>query len=91
MQLTYITDPGHGWIACPADLALQLHIVDRISPYSYIDGDTFWLEEDCDAGILIDALRAANLHFEITERYVDHTHIRDLPRVNNPNWRSPTW
>jgi hypothetical protein len=45
----WITDPGHGWLAVPADVALR---VPGISSYSYLspDGRTAYLECDEDAG-----------------------------------------
>lgn len=84
MQLTYLQDPGHGWIACPLALAHDLGIADKVSRYSYLDGQTLWLEEDCDAGLLIDALRAAGTVFRIREQHLNHdAHVRALPR-----WRA---
>lgn len=84
MQLTYLQDPGHGWIACPLPLAHDLGIADKVSRYSYLEGDTLWLEEDCDAGLLIDALRAAGTPYTLVAEHVPtDAHVRALPR-----WRA---
>lgn len=42
-------DPGHGWLAVKKSILQDLKILHRISSYSYIKGDTIYLEEDCDA------------------------------------------
>ena len=56
---TYIfhTDPGHGWLAVPFKDIHRLGIGEKISGYSYIKGKTAYLEEDCDAGVFIDAYK----------------------------------
>lgn len=58
----WVTDPGHGWLAVPLDLFRAAGIADKVSSYSYIgsglhgyDGYVL-LEEDCDAGLYIDAV-----------------------------------
>lgn len=48
-------DPGHGWLEVTKIEALELDIVEKISPYSYEDRKNFYLEEDCDAALFIDA------------------------------------
>ena len=56
--LTYHTDPGHGWLEVDRSELDRLGISGRISPYSYMRGATAYLEEDCDATLYIDAVRA---------------------------------
>jgi len=51
------TDPGHGWIEVPKDLALALGFTKEISSYSFHDQDNYYLEEDCDVELLIAALK----------------------------------
>lgn len=81
MQLTYLQDPGHGWIACPLSLVHDLGIADKVSRYSYLDRDILWLEEDCDAGLLIDALRAAGIPYTLVAQHVPiDAYVRALPR-----------
>lgn len=51
MKPTWIMDAGHGWLAVPLATCEGLDI----SPYSYVNGDFAYLEEDCDAGTWIKA------------------------------------
>jgi len=57
---TYYTDPGHGWLKVPRKLLATLEITDKISSCSYEYGTNVYLEEDCDAGIFLDAFKLAN-------------------------------
>jgi hypothetical protein len=56
---TFFCDPGHGWLqVTPAvcqDLGLNRA---SFSDYSYRDDRYFYLEEDCDAAIFVEAFRA---------------------------------
>jgi hypothetical protein len=72
-ELTFVTDPGHGWLEVPlADIA-ALGIEGQISPYSYINGRFAYLEEDCDYAVYMDALAARGLpRPEIRQRYVEY-------------------
>ena len=60
MAKTYIwaMDSGHAWLAVKAGELVSLGIQDKISSYSYVKGSTVYLEEDCDAGLFINAYRA---------------------------------
>lgn len=65
----FIADPGHGWLKVTVqDLAaLKLSPTD-FSTYSYRNNDALYLEEDSDAGIFINAWRAANPNKQIKFR-----------------------
>lgn len=81
MKLTYLQDPGHGWIVAPASLVRDLGC--RPSSYSYIDRASgfAYLEEDCDAGPFLDALRAAGIDYTIQEVHTrGEAKCRALPR-----------
>lgn len=71
-HLTFINDPGHGWLRVPlADIA-ALGIEAQITPYSFIEGQYAYLEEDCDAPRYLEALTAQGLpQPEITDQYVE--------------------
>jgi len=56
-KFTFFSDAGHGWLKVPKKLLAELNIADKISRYSYQRGDNAYLEEDCDAGRLISALK----------------------------------
>jgi hypothetical protein len=46
----FYSDPGHGWIAVKVSCmqAINPEMYKQISEYSYINGGTAYLEEDCD-------------------------------------------
>jgi|TARA_R110001583_G_scaffold117785_3_gene268898 hypothetical protein len=80
MAFTFYTDPGHGWIQVDVDTLIDLGIHTRISGYSYINGTTAYLEEDCDAAVFMQAYQDKHgSKPEIVERYSEHTFIRGLP------------
>lgn len=58
MKLYYHTDPGHGWVQAPRRLVNDLGIANKISAYSYQLQNSVYLEEDCDAPLLVNALKA---------------------------------
>lgn len=77
-------DPGHAWLEVKIAMIKQLK-VSGISSCSYIDrtGVVAFLEEDCDAGLFIDAFKLAHptTGIAFNERYSNHFHwIRQLPR-----------
>tara|TARA_R100001244_G_scaffold59072_2_gene49743 strand:+ start:129 stop:389 length:261 start_codon:yes stop_codon:yes gene_type:complete len=78
---TFTEDPGHAWLPVKRSLLKELGVADVISSYSYQEGDTVWLEEDCDAGVFIRAWKQANpdQHASYGSEYVEDTHIRALP------------
>jgi hypothetical protein len=52
----WFSDPAHGWLKVHRSFLHKLDIADKISQYSYSDGEHghfVYLEEDCDAPILI--------------------------------------
>jgi len=55
--MDYIQDPGHGWFKVKLTQLHKLGIADQISRYSYQRGEWAYLEEDCDATRLFDALK----------------------------------
>lgn len=65
---TFYNDPGHGWLAVPVIELIALGIAGKISAFSYRKGDTAYLEEDCDAGVFLQAKFGANLAFADLER-----------------------
>lgn len=48
-------DPGHGWLQVPLAELKELGILNKISMYSYTDGEYAYLEEDCDMGVFLEA------------------------------------
>jgi hypothetical protein len=73
MRLHYIQDPSHGWIGTDRATLQQLGIDRMISSYSYGErapSTRVWLEEDYDAGILINALDAAGINYIVDEEHL---------------------
>ena len=61
------SDPGHAWLAVKLSEIKMLGIQTDISSYSYVKGKTAYLEEDCDAGKFIDAMRAKGIEVAVKE------------------------
>lgn len=72
VKLDYITDPGHGWVKCSWDLARKLDLVDKISSFSYTRNGYFFLEEDCDAPLLLTALKAKGVDVVLVDKPCRH-------------------
>jgi hypothetical protein len=68
-KLTFHCDSGHGWLEVPRADAVALGLADKISRSSYQGGHSLYLEEDCDAGIYLDAAKAAGYTLQIVEKY----------------------
>lgn len=78
--MRYINDPGHGWLEVSwTDLkSLGLNPSD-FSTYSYRNGNTFYLEEDCDAAKFLKAYEAKHgTTPDIVDVYQDPCSIRDM-------------
>ena len=77
------TDPGHGWLEVPVRTANRLLLdVSDFSRYSFIRGETLFLEEDCAASLFIRCWEQAIGPIQIEERYSQYEHwIRALPRI----------
>lgn len=83
LTLDYLQDPGHGWIAADIERLRALGIAEKISHYSYRDGDLVWLEEDCDAPLFVGALRSAGIAYTIKETHTrGDAFVRSLPRFS---------
>jgi hypothetical protein len=84
VALNFHSDPGHGWLEAPAQLVRDTHISGVISGYSYrsADNQTVYLEEDCDAPRLLQALKAKGVVVEVADvaGSNDDSFIRSLPR-----------
>lgn len=71
MRITIYNDPSHGWAAVAVSELKFLGIAEKISGYSYIKGETAFLEEDCDLPIYLDALRANGTEFTFSEHHTN--------------------
>ena len=68
---TFFNDPGHGWMKVPRELLVELGVESKISTYSYQKGDFVYLEEDCDAGIVLDLLKEQGVTPDIKSKHTD--------------------
>ena len=67
VTLTFISDPGHGWLRVPHNLLSDSGY--KPTEYSFYDNDYAYLEEDVDAGAFL-ALHTPD-DFKIIEQYVE--------------------
>lgn len=78
------TDPGHGWLAVKKKEIDALGFADKISAYSYVKGNTVYLEEDCDAALFFNAYRAVfGKDPAYRDSYLERTPIRYYDRYVN--------
>jgi hypothetical protein len=63
------SDAGHGWLAVKLTLLQELNIADKISKYSYLRGQSVYLEEDVDAKIFHDAYTSKYGQYDIETLY----------------------
>jgi len=84
-QLTFVRheDSGHGWLQVPYKILTELGIQTMISHLSYRDGQSVYLEEDCDARIFQRAFEHLHDHEDVSvvEQYDGpESFILALPR-----------
>ena len=75
-------DPGHSWVRVPLKEIAKLGIEGNLTSYSYMKGDFAYLEEDQDAAVYADAMKAAG----ITLKLVDLTRTRYAKLRNYPQY-----
>lgn len=84
ITLKFLSDPGHGWLSVTHELIRKLGVADKISGYSYMTNTRAYLEEDCDAGIVLDALKEADYEIKITESHTNNqSQVRSLGSYNS--------
>jgi hypothetical protein len=83
IKLLHHSDGAHGWVEVKKSLFNQIADIKNISSYSYQNKQSYYLEEDCDAGILIDALEKEGRPFMLISIDDDHpSPIRGYDRIN---------
>jgi hypothetical protein len=81
MKIVHYCDPRHGWFKVNRALLVKLGIADKISGYSYQRNDIAYLEEDCDAGLLIKALDSKGINWSVDTKHTNRTSkIRNYSR-----------
>ena len=80
---TFHTDPAHGWLEVPIELLQELNISNKISEFSYINytETSAYLEEDCDAPILLKAYKEKyGEKIKFDEQHTNReSFVRELP------------
>lgn len=70
-------DPGHGWYQVDRSELVSAGVADKISDYSYQNGDRIYLEEDSDARLFFEKQKEEK---QIVQKYYDERcFIRNLP------------
>lgn len=82
------TDPGHGWLEVPGFLLRVLSREEEVSSYSYYDKktDTFYLEEDRDADIVLSPLRIMEDDGTYSVFLTEYSYSHDSFVRNLPHW-----
>lgn len=77
----YHSDAGHGWLAVKQKELAELGILEKVSVFSYHNGQTVYLEEDVDAGLFVQAyLSKHGKKPAIRESYQENSTIRSYAR-----------
>lgn len=71
--VTFYSDPGHGWAKVRKSVLSNLNIADKVSNYSYQNGDYVFLEEDCDFPLLVAALEQHGTRIRCIQKHTDKT------------------
>ena len=64
ITLNVYADPSHSWVKVKKSILKDLGIANKISCYSYSRKDYAYLEEDQDAGILVQALKEKGVSYK---------------------------
>lgn len=79
LTLTVHSDPGHAWLQVPKPLINELGIAGKITPYSYMDDENGYLEEDYDFGVFTEAAKSQGYELTFNEDFKEDTPIRSMP------------
>jgi hypothetical protein len=81
MKIRFICDPSHGWGEVPISLINELRIGEKISRYSYINGDNAYLEEDCDLSLFLNKMEKRGIKVDFSEEHSNQeSWVRNLKR-----------
>lgn len=90
-NLTFITDPGHGWLRVPLVDIAMMGLETAISSFSFIDGHYAYLEEDADCTVYLAALRdLLQAAPTVEEEYREHF-SRNRPRFGDTQFSPEFW
>jgi hypothetical protein len=69
-------DPGHSWLRVKRSELAELGLLKSVTPFSYEKGEWVYLEEDCDAGLFIDAMKAKGTDLVIMPSHCERCESR---------------
>ena len=77
-------DAGHGWLEVEKQELERFNLADKISQYSYVNGNKVYLEEDRDAGLFLKELAKGSEKGELTSSWceVNVTEVDNGDRSN---------
>lgn len=82
---TYHVDPAGCWLEVPMQELIDMRMAGSISPQSFRDGDTAYLEEDFDIGFFCHAKAAWGVAVVLDDVSTDEpSFIRDLSHYTAP-------
>lgn len=81
IKIEYVHDPGHGWLKVP--LAEFPDARDFGTGFGYDDGAFIYLEEDCEAGLFMDAHGDS---VKIVDVQGSPRHLPSLPCAHKHRW-----
>ena len=65
-------DPSHAWVKVKIAELDKLGISKYITSFSYVRGDHAYLEEDCDAGVFLSALKERGIEPKFKFHHTDN-------------------
>ncbi len=79
-RLDYYSDPAHGWYRVRRELLVKYGIAEKVSNCSYQRGTYVYLEEDCDAPLLVRAITDAGVDYRVVNHPTTNgdSHIRSM-------------
>ena len=84
ITLLVFEDPGHAWVRFSKKRLAELGIADKITSFSYQNGNNAFLEEDYDLSILANALRERGYEIKYNTNRTDRSSkIRKFDRYCN--------
>lgn len=84
LKVNFFNDPGHGWGRVKKSVLRELGIADRISHYSYENGDSVYLEEDCDFPLFFATAKQCGYEVEVIDRWCDgYSRVRSFRNYKN--------
>lgn len=93
ITLNWHADAGHAWLQAPATLLDAVGLARKdFTKFSYVSSSgSMYLEEDCDAPKLLDALKAKDIHVEYKEHhYMRHAPCKRFPKNTEGEWSPST-